>query len=398
MGGGAGLVFLENTVYADGDKQSLLDPMRLVLFLTEGMSLRKWADAGILHRELLLYEHLAAQGYQVSMISYGSRDAQFLPEGSPIQILDRPVDMDYRTYSWRIHAIHRDALMKADVIKSHQVIGARYAAYARFRLPKKIPYIARCGYLPSYFMQQEGAPRGQRIRNAIEEALSFHRATVISVPSQAEIDYLHTRYRINQQKAFACPNWIDTEHFKPNPDIQKHPRQICFVGRFHPQKAPFDLLDAVKQIPDVELIMIGGGMLQDQIEAKVKAEQIPATIYSRVDNDTLAEHYNRAAVYVLPTRYEGGSPKTLLEAMACGVPVVSTDGFGVNEAFKNGVHGIKVPVGDVRALRNSIEMLLDAPELATEYGQQARAHVVSGYGLDAALEREAMLLSRAVSA
>jgi glycosyltransferase involved in cell wall biosynthesis len=78
--------------------------------------------------------------------------------------------------------------------------------------------------------------------------------------------------------------------------------------------------------------------------------------------------------------------------MACGLPVVSTDGFGVNEAFEHGQQGYKVKVGDVAGLRAAILGLLDHPGEAAAMGARARAHVLAHYSAERALVRELALL------
>jgi glycosyltransferase involved in cell wall biosynthesis len=369
---------------------------RIALFFTEGMSLGGWHSAGLVKRDSLLYESLCRLGHEIFFLTYGGDDeASYLPPDSSIRVLSRPPGMDLRTYSWNLHRVHGDILREVDVIKSHQVNGARFAAYAKLRLGNK-PYIARCGYLPSYFYSQEGAARRVRWRNWLEESFSFHLADAVCVPSQSEIDYLKRRYGIRTRKAYACPNWVDAEVFRPDPAIEKNPRRICFVGRFHPQKDPLVLVEALRGISDVELLMIGGGPLKAQIEARIAEYGIRATLLDRVDNDQLPAHYNASAIYVLPTRYEGGSPKTLFEAMACGLPVISTDGFGVDEAFSDGQHGYKVHVGDVGAIRERIRYLLDHPDQARRLGGQARQYVLEHYSVEKALEREVKLLETLV--
>jgi glycosyltransferase involved in cell wall biosynthesis len=372
--------------------------MRIALFFTEGMSLKGWHSAGLVKRDSLLYERLCSLGHEVYFVTYGGvDDADYLPADSLIKVLTRPVGMGLRDYSWKLHRVHHDVLKSVDVLKSHQVMGARYVAYAKWRLGKK-PFIARCGYLPSYFYSQEGAARNVRIRNWVEEFIAFHAADVVCVPSQSEIDYLHQRYRISTAKTAICPNWVDTDFFQPNPsmekNIEKNPRRICFVGRFHPQKDPLVLIEALRGIPDVELLMIGGGVMKAEIESRIAEYKIQATLLDRVNNEDLPRYYNSAVMYVLPTRYEGGSPKTLFEAMACGLPVISTNGFGVDAAFSDGVHGFKVKVGDVGAIREGIRYLLDHPAEAEQFGAAARQHVIDTYSVERAMEREIGVLER----
>lgn len=366
--------------------------MKLALFFTEGMSLKIWHELGVLQRDSLLYEKLCAAGHDVYFISYGrADDADYLPPHSPIKLLTRPQGMGLREYSWGLHRVHRDILKNVDVIKSHQVKGARYASYAKLRLGYK-PYIARCGYLQSVFLAHEGASRGEKLRTWIEEFIAFHMADAVCVPSRSEIRYLRRRYGINPRKAYACPNWVDTDFFKPDPSIEKHPRRICFVGRFHPQKDPLLLLEAVRGL-DVELLMIGGGEMKGEIEDRVRAYGIQATLLDRVLNEDLPRYLNSSALYVLPTRYEGGSPKTLFEAMACGLPVIGTDAFGADEAFVDGEHGCKIRVGDAAGLREAIQRLLADPVQAKQLGAAGRQQVIENYAIERAFERELKILA-----
>ena len=366
---------------------------KLVLFFTLGMSVKRWYEAGLARRDSLLYERLYDRGWETYFVTYGNADdQQYLPAGSHIQVLTKPAGLTNSQYGWRIPFIHRDVLNTADVIKSHQVAGARFAVWAKLRLGK--PYIARCGYLHSLFAAWEKRSRQERVVSRIEEFLAFRTADAVCVPSQAEVDYICRRYGVNPTKAHVCPNWIDTERFKPYPAVPKHPRRVCFVARFEAKKQPLLLLEALRGVEDIELLMIGGGPLKRQIEAKIREYGLSAIVLDRLPNEELPEYLNSSAIYVLPTMHEGGSPKTLLEAMACGLPVVSTNGFGVNEAFQHGVHGYKCAVDDVWAFKEAILALLADRVHRQTLGQQGRQHVIANYSIERAVERELSILSQ----
>lgn len=99
----------------------------------------------------------------------------------------------------------------------------------------------------------------------------------------------------------------------------------------------------------------------------------------------------RAAVYVLSSHYEG-LPNALIEAMACGCPVVSTDTpSGPAEILEEGKHGPLVPIGDVDAMASAISKVLDTPPEPDRLRQRA-----ADFSLDrAAVDYEAMVLSLA---
>jgi len=369
----------------------------LALFFTLGMSVKGWHDAGLIQRDSLLYERLCAQGYDIHFITYGSHDDhQYLYPGSRIRVLAKPNGLTDHQYGWRVPSIHRDVLRDVDIIKSHQVFGARFAVLAKLRLGK--PYVARCGYLRTVFLKRQNRSRREQLLAWLEECLAFRLADAVCAPSQAEIRYISRRYGVDPAKAHACPNWIDTERFKPDPAVLKQTRRVCFVARFDPAKQPLLLLEAFRGLKDIELLMIGGGSLRGQIEAKIREYDLNATILDRVPNETLPAYLNSSAVYVLPTLYEGGSPKTLLEAMACGLPVVSTNAFGVNEAFQHKTHGYKLAPDNVQALREAVLTLLDDPVRAKVMGQQGRQHVIDNYSVERAIGRELDILRRLIAA
>ncbi|MFH0910135.1 MAG: glycosyltransferase family 4 protein [Planctomycetota bacterium] len=369
-----------------------MKPLRIVLFFTRGASLQDWRDTGTLQRDLLLYERLAEEGHAISLITYGNEeDREILPATSPIRVLTKPPGISDNVYARRIHKIHRKALEKTDLIKSHQVKGAASAAFAAWRLKK--PYLARCGYLPSVFAREEARPRLERLGLYIEEGFSFRSAKAVAVPSVAEADYIARRYRVPPLRITLCPNWVDTNRFCPDPAITRHPRRICFVGRLEPQKQPLFFLTALQGIPEVEAIMVGDGHLKEAVEAEIRKRKLNVKLLSRVPNEDLPQFLNASTLYAFPTRYEGGSPKTLLEAMACGLPVVSTTGFGVTEAYEHGVQGLMCGVDDLVGFRKALCTLLDDPAKACLMGERARSHVVEQYSIERALERERALLS-----
>ena len=85
---------------------------------------------------------------------------------------------------------------------------------------------------------------------------------------------------------------------------------------------------------------------------------------------------NDSDVFVLPTwPYMEGLPRVVIEAMACGVPVVGTDVEGTNEAVVQDETGLLVPPKDVASLANAIMKLIDEPQLRTRFGENGRQRV-----------------------
>lgn len=149
---------------------------------------------------------------------------------------------------------------------------------------------------------------------------------------------------------------------------------LLAVGRLVPQKDYPSLLrafSAIRRERPLRLIVLGEGEERKRIERY--AQQLG--IRHDVDFPGFVENpfpfMRRCTVYVLASRFEG-LPGALIQAMACGAPVVSTDcPSGPSEIIHSGSNGFLVPVGDWKQLAASIESLLDNPELRRSFSDAA---------------------------
>ncbi len=94
--------------------------------------------------------------------------------------------------------------------------------------------------------------------------------------------------------------------------------------------------------------------------------------------DDVRPAISRCQVYVLPS-YREGTPRTVLEAMSMGRPVITTDAPGCRETVKDGVNGRLVPVGDAAALSQAMLSYLQSPELVAQHGAEARRQAETKY-------------------
>jgi len=91
-----------------------------------------------------------------------------------------------------------------------------------------------------------------------------------------------------------------------------------------------------------------------------------------------------AHIACLPS-YREGLPKSLLEAAACGLPIVTTDAPGCREVVRDGVNGLLVPVRDAEALAAALRKLIDDAELRRSMGEQSRVRAETEFGLETAI-------------
>ncbi len=372
-----------------------LKDLHIGLLFSYGLSLKKWNKAGLLFRDTQLYTELQKQGAKVSFITYGDKLEKELANKVGISVISNTEKLFQPFYYIFLNLLKFRELKKIDVIKSHQFIGVWPAVLLKVFFGKK--YIARGGYIPSFFAKNSGK-KGVKsslkyILAVIDEFMVCKFADAVVVPSQEEIDYLKSKYNLKDKKAKINTNWIDTDLFKPDQKIEKKSRSIVFVGRFETQKNPLMFLESIKNIENLKATMIGAGSFLSEMQKFIKKNNINCQVYTdRIANNDLPEILNKHEIYVLPTRFEGGSPKTILEAMSCGLPIISTDTFGTKNAFIDKKHGIKVEL-KVESIEKAVKYLLANPNERKKFGEQARDHIKENFSLEKVLNRELEIIN-----
>ena len=174
---------------------------------------------------------------------------------------------------------------------------------------------------------------------------------------------------IKPEKISAIPFGAPIDYFQPKPKTDKQFR-VLFVGRVGARKGVHYLLQAWQQLnlPKAELMLVGinefpAGYLEQY------ADQI--RYLNCVPHASLNDYYTQANVLVLPTLVEG-LPLVILEAMACGIPVITTPNAGVSEIVANGREGFIIPIRDVEAIKEKLEWCYNHPAELAEMGKAAR--------------------------
>jgi glycosyltransferase involved in cell wall biosynthesis len=166
---------------------------------------------------------------------------------------------------------------------------------------------------------------------------------------------------------------------------------VLYIGRIEPQKN-LDLLFSAHEELQATMTIIGEGTEVSTLQRKYQHLDARTTWIGRVPNKQLPHFLNRSKIYVLPSRYEG-HPKTLLEAMACGLPVVGTDVPGIREVIAHNENGLLIG-SDPRTLADTISRLLKDEELRARLGANAREYAINNYSLESSFRKELQLVQR----
>lgn len=195
-------------------------------------------------------------------------------------------------------------------------------------------------------------------------------------------------------------NGIDSETFHPISGSREPKTLITTASADQPLKGTQHLMPALRQLidsdPEVRLIMIGrpkpDGATQSLIDSLRLSDHIE--FYHGISAQQITELYARASIAVVPSEYEGfGLPAG--EAMACGVPVVSSDGGALPEVV--GDAGIVVPAKSSAALASAIRSLLSDDVARARYAEAGRARIVEKFSWREAAEATTALYQRVLS-
>jgi glycosyltransferase involved in cell wall biosynthesis len=175
------------------------------------------------------------------------------------------------------------------------------------------------------------------------------------------------------------PNAIDLSSFTPVMQRETDgPVHLLYVGRFNVFKNVETLVEAVGKLAQMdvgefELKLVGEGERRPVLERMVSELGLTRRIHfvGWVARDHIADYYRRADIFVTATTWEG-MPNTVLEAMACGLPIVGTQASGLQELVHDGVNGYLVPIKDPDALAEALARLIDNGYERRRMGRQSR--------------------------
>jgi colanic acid/amylovoran biosynthesis glycosyltransferase len=222
------------------------------------------------------------------------------------------------------------------------------------------------------------APRDFEI--SIEKLIGAASA-VVSV-SDFAVRFLQERYPAGAAKMFRVYNGIDVNAFAAATFETKRV-SIVSVGRLIEKKGFPDLIAACAELRrreiDFNCTIIGDGPLESQLKEQIAASGLASSVQltGPLPQSAIARQFAEARVFALPCKSErdGGKdnlPTVIMEAMAAGLPVVSTPIAGVPEMVQENVTGILVPPGDVTALADALAKLIADREVAQRLGQCGR--------------------------
>lgn len=196
---------------------------------------------------------------------------------------------------------------------------------------------------------------------------------IIALSEFVKESYMRVGYP--EEKIYLASPDIDTVRFTP----ASHPTErfrVVYAAYTTPLKGLHYLLDAWEQLSltDAELVLVGGyGYMPEVVRRQYDARITRNPTVTWIESTTTPEvHFQSASVFVFPSLTEGFGRVTL-EAMACGIPVITTE--NARGIVEDGKTGFVVPIRDANAIREKLEYLYQHQDVAQEMGREARRAV-----------------------
>jgi len=187
------------------------------------------------------------------------------------------------------------------------------------------------------------------------------------------------------EKIKVIPNGVDLKEFNPGEYRKTEEKRIVFVGRLFPNKGIQYLIEAAPVIlsryPNVEFIIIGKGPMEAELKKLIGRLNLEHAFRFLGIVPSVSEIMRQCNIFVRPSLTEG-MPLTILEAMACGLPVIASKIPGTSEIVKDGETGILIKPGDVKQLSNAIIKLIEDEDYARRIKERAYEFIKNHYSWD----------------
>lgn len=274
---------------------------------------------------------------------------------------------------------------KPDKIFAFQAKTVIYGALAAHCVGIKEVYSLIAG-LGSVFLKKGFKSKILQYVLKMEYRLALKFAQKVFFQNSDDIDFFVSNKIIKKEKAVMINgSGVNLRRFNALP-LPEKPSFLC-ISRLIRDKGVVEYLEASRTVkdkyPDIRFLLVGP---YDTNPSAITAEELKEYIDDGVieyfgEQSDVKPYIEQCSIFVLPS-YREGTPKTVLEAMACGRAIITTDAPGCRETVLDGENGFLVPVKDITALCEKMIELLNSPQTVKTMGEKGRKLVEEKYDVD----------------
>jgi glycosyltransferase involved in cell wall biosynthesis len=353
---------------------------------------------GAENQAFLLSKELVKRGAQVSVLTLRLKNLPAEETIEGVRILRKIAPIPFGplwgiTYARDVRKNLISYQNDYDIIHCHQLyIHAAVGVRVAREFSKKVICKVVCGGEWSDFLRLERIRGG---RAYLRDAIQLDRVVALNRDIQNEA----LAHQVPAERIAVIPNMVDTDRFT----VTAQPRsenELVFIGRLHEQKNIPVLIEAFKILlvsrPSLRLRLLGDGPDRRRCETLIRDRGLGDRIALDGFQNDVRPALQSCACLVSASRAEGMS-NALLEAMACGAPIVATNAQGNaemleagapnDEGFAIGRCGIVVHAAGPEPFARALAYALDRPELRRSFSESARATALAKYAIPRVIDR-----------
>lgn len=336
---------------------------------------------GIKTTQYQMLRHFSRHWDRIDIISLGGSGAAERVIYDNVHIHPSPL----ARWQYPLHIVRQGRALLAEreyaLVVSHD-FGLFYTGVSAWWMLRgsDVPLVSEIHHVEGYPIPVSLRERFYRLTARVYIPWMWHHVAAIRVVNHVEILTYLRSVGVPDEKILVLPSlYLDFDQLHPMPGIEPE-YDVLFVGRLVSNKGLFTILDALRmvkrEVPNVKLGIRGEGPLRHRLEARARELGLAENVVfiPRLENpEDVAQLYCGARMLVCASTAEGG-PRVTAEAMACGVPVISTPVGIMPELVEDGVNGLLFR-WDAAELAQKILALLSDDDLRRQLGERGREAV-----------------------
>ncbi len=338
------------------------------------------------------------RGHKVTLICPPEAELAVAARNDGLDLVALPIDRKSLKALLSMRSWLNQHLADYDVINTHSSTDSWLSALALTLLSVKKPIV-----------------RTRHVSTAVNRSAStrwlYQRATRhIVTAGEALRQQLHRDNGFAIEGMTSVPTGIDLARFRPMDRTESRmslgldlaANLIGIVATLRDWKGHCYLFEAMARLApryqNWQMVVIGDGPYEPTLRAKVEELGLQRNVNFVGRKQNIPEWLNALDMFVLPSYGDEGVPQAIVQAMACGLPVISTPIGSIAEAVIDRSTGLLVPSRDSRALENAIESLIQQPELRAKFGAAGLKHAGDNFSLEQMLNRMQAVFESVASA
>ncbi len=287
------------------------------------------------------------------------------------------------------HIYHAIKPLKLDILHTFTAKPNIYGTIAgrAAKIPKIINLVEGLG---SFYLEND--LKSRLVRTIIESlyAQVFRLSNTVMFVNHDDPEYLIRKKIVPPHKVVIINGvGIDTNAWQPLPKTDEWIR-VTMVARALKHKGVHEFVNAAallgQKYPEVSFQYVGSPDEGNRFSVSEEFMKTQSSIHYMGHQENIRHILSQSDIFVLPSFYREGLPRTSMEAASMGLPIVTTDVVGCRETVEDGVSGFLIPPQNVQSLADAIETLIIDPSLRQKMGQAGRKKAVREFDIGTIVE------------